>query len=89
MCAVHYTSPGGMESRECWELCRINSIYKIDQTSFQLHCILHGYLTFIIFMSGAAEPVRMSAHTAMIQFDTDELLCGISLVRLLIALKDD
>lgn len=72
MCAVYYTSPGGIGSlsRECWELCRINSIYKIDQTSFQLHLamlsyMLHGYLAFIIFMSGAAEPVRMSAHVYM------------------------
>lgn len=65
MCAVHYMSPGGMESRECWELSRINSIYKIDQTSFQLQSMLHGYLAFIIFMSGAAEPMRMSAHVYM------------------------
>jgi len=55
-----------------------------------LSYMLHGYLAFIIFMSGAAEPVRMNAHvymtfkthTAMIQ----SLLCGISLARLL-ALK--
>jgi len=55
-----------------------------------LSYMLHGYLAFIIFMSGAAEPVRMIAHvymtfkthTAMIQ----SLLCGISLARLL-ALK--
>lgn len=60
-CAVHSKSPGGLESRERWEPCRINSIYKIDQTSFQLHLamlsyMLHGYLAFIIFMSGATEP---------------------------------
>lgn len=49
---------GLLESRECWETSRINSIYKIHQPRFQLHLamlsyVLHGYFAFIIFMSGA------------------------------------
>lgn len=58
-CIQYILSLESLESRESGEPCRI---YKTDQMHFQLHLamlsyMLHGYLPFIIFMSGAAEPV--------------------------------